>query len=196
MCLLLETIYLNNGAFRNLDYHQARMSKSSQSLFEANSPELVSALACNIIPLSGLFKVRVMYGQEIKNIEFIRYQVKPVQSLKLVYDNHISYQHKFTDRSQLERLLDQKENADEILIVKNGLITDASFANIIFKKGERWFTPRAYLLNGVMRKCLLDNKHIEEADINEGNFRDYESCKLINAMLGMEASEIPLVAIS
>ena len=93
-------------------------------------------------------------------------------------------------------MLEQRKDADEILIVKNGLITDASYANIIFKKENRWFTPNTYLLNGVMRQALLNNKSIEVADINQINFREYESCKLINAMLGINASEIPVEAIS
>lgn len=196
MCQLLESIYLNNGKFRNLDYHQERMNKSSQTLFGTNSPELVASLANKIIPSSGLFKVRISYDTIIRSIEFVEYQIKPITSLKLVYDNQISYDHKFSDRVRVEKLLEQRKDADEILIVKNGLITDASYANIIFKKGNRWFTPNTYLLNGVMRQALLNNKSIEVADINQINFREYESCKLINAMLGINASEIPVEAIS
>lgn len=196
MCQLLESIYLNNGKFRNLDYHQERMNKSSQTLFGTNSPELVVSLANKIIPSSGLFKVRISYDTIIRSIELVEYQIKPITSLKLVYDNQISYDHKFSDRVRVEKLLEQRKDADEILIVKNGLITDASYANIIFKKENRWFTPNTYLLNGVMRQALLNNKSIEVADINQINFREYESCKLINAMLGINASEIPIEAIS
>ena len=196
MCQLLESIYLNNGVFRNLDYHQERMNKSSQTLFGTNSPELVVSLANKIIPSSGLFKVRISYDTIIRSIELVEYQIKPITSLKLVYDNQISYDHKFSDRVRVEKLLEQRKDADEILIVKNGLITDASYANIIFKKENRWFTPNTYLLNGVMRQALLNNKSIEVADINQINFREYESCKLINAMLGINASEIPVEAIS
>ncbi len=196
MCQLLESIYLNNGKFRNLDYHQERMNKSSQTLFGTNSPELVVSLANKIIPSSGLFKVRISYDTIIRSIELVEYQIKPITSLKLVYDNQISYDHKFSDRVRVEKLLEQRKDADEILIVKNGLITDASYANIIFKKENRWFTPNTYLLNGVMRQALLNNKSIEVADINQINFREYESCKLINAMLGINASEIHIEAIS
>lgn len=196
MCQLLESIYLNNGVFRNLDYHQERMNKSSQTLFGTNSPELVVSLANKIIPSSGLFKVRISYDIIIRNIEFFEYQIKPITSLKLVYDNQILYDHKFSDRVRFDKLLEQRKDADEILIVKNGLITDASYANIIFKKENRWFTPNTYLLNGVMRQTLLNNKSIEVADISEINFREYESCKLINAMLGINASEIHIEAIS
>ena len=196
MCQLLESIYLNNGKFRNLDYHQARMNRSSVELFGINSPELINSFANEIIPLSGLFKVRVTYDRVINSIEFIPYKVKPVKALKLLHHDEITYKHKFLDRSQLEALLNQKENADEILIVKSGLITDCSYSNIVFKKGVRWFTPQSYLLNGVMRQSLLKSRQIVEADINETNFREFESCKLINAMLGMDSGEIPVEAIS
>ncbi|MEQ1586514.1 MAG: hypothetical protein ABL895_11590, partial [Cyclobacteriaceae bacterium] len=58
-----------------------------------------------------------------------------------------------------------------------------------------WYTPASYLLKGTMRQSLLDAGLIKEATINHANYTQFESCKIINAMLGMEAEEIPVSSI-
>jgi 4-amino-4-deoxychorismate lyase len=47
------------------------------------------------------------------------------------------------------------EGCDDIIIVRNGFVTDASYANLIFRKGDEWFTPATFLLAGTMRAFLL-----------------------------------------
>lgn len=196
MCQLLESIYLKDGEFRNLLYHEARMQLSTKAVFNSNQKVDLSALKNEDFPPTGLYKVRVVYDTQIRNVEFVPYEVRPVNSLKLVYDNNINYHHKFLDRTKLEHLYSLRGKADDILIVKNGLITDSFYANVIFKKGANWFTPASYLLNGTMRQNWLDKNIIKEAVITVENFRQYQSCKLINAMLGMDNPEIPIEAIS
>jgi 4-amino-4-deoxychorismate lyase len=196
MCQLLESIYLKDGEFRNLLYHEERMQLSTKAVFNSNQKVDLSALKNEAFPPTGLYKVRVVYDTQIRNVEFVPYEVRPVNSLKLVYDNDINYHHKFLDRTKLEHLYSLRGKADDILIVKNGLITDSFYANVIFKKGGNWFTPASYLLNGTMRQNWLDKNIIKEAVITVENFRQYQSCKLINAMLGMDNPEIPIEAIS
>ena len=73
----------------------------------------------------------------------------------MIENNKICYSLKLTDRSQINRLLKQKGNYDDILIVKNGFITDTSISNIIFYNGSKWITPAAPLLKGTCRDKLL-----------------------------------------
>jgi len=193
---LLETIYLRDGLFRNLPYHEARMNKSITTLYSGNNViDLNSYLNSIHVPASGLFKTRVIYEAEIRKVEFVPYTVKPVRSLKLVHSDAITYDHKFLDRSLLHDLYNQRGELDEILIVKNGFITDTSYSNVIFRKDKKWFTPKHYILNGTMRQHLLDNGMIMDAEIDIHNFFEYESVKLVNAMLGMEGEEIPVESI-
>jgi 4-amino-4-deoxychorismate lyase len=193
---LLETIYLLDGAFRNLPYHEARMSNSINAISHRDiAIDLKGYLNSIHVPASGLFKTRIIYETEIRKVEFVPYTIKPVQSLKLVHSDAIEYDHKFLDRSLLQDLFSQRGELDEILIVKNGFITDTSYSNVIFKKGKKWFTPKHYLLNGTMRKYLLDNGKISEAVIDVHNYLEYESVKLVNAMLGMEGEEISIKCI-
>ncbi|MBL7871878.1 MAG: aminotransferase class IV [Cyclobacteriaceae bacterium] len=195
MSQLLESIYLKDGEFRNLLYHEARMQLSTKAVFNSNQKVDLSALENEAFPSTGLYKVRIVYDTQIRNMEFVPYEVRPVTSLKLVYDNDIHYHHKFLDRTKLEHLYSLRGKADDILIVKNGLITDSFYANVIFKKGGNWFTPASYLINGTMRKSLLDQQVIKEAVITHENYNHYQSCKLINSMLGMDGPEISIESI-
>jgi 4-amino-4-deoxychorismate lyase len=78
-----------------------------------------------------------------------------IESLKLVEDNTISYRHKYSDRSHLLELMNMRGDCDDILIVKDGYITDTSFSNIVFFDGDKWVTPARPLLRGTMRESLL-----------------------------------------
>jgi 4-amino-4-deoxychorismate lyase len=75
---------------------------------------------------------------------------------------------------------------EEIIIVKNNHITDTSFSNLIFLKDKSWFTPQSYLLNGVMRQHLLQNKKIKECEITLQNLKEFSHFSIINAMNTME----------
>lgn len=196
MCRLIESIQLREGTFRNLSYHQARINQSTEAIM-GNPPawELTKTLLNQDYPKTGLFKTRVLYDHEGVDIEFIPYHVKGINTLKLV-EATIEYPYKFENREALQAVYEKRKGCDEVIIVKEGFITDSSYANLIFKRGDRWFTPAAPLLKGTMRQYLLDTHLITPHQIRVEELVQFESCKLINAMLGMEAPEISIRAIS
>ena len=73
-----------------------------------------------------------------------------------------------------------KENED-IIIVKNGFVTDSSFSNLIFFDGKEWYTPSTPLLKGTTRARLLNEKKITERVIKIEDIKNYKSISLINA---------------
>ena len=77
----------------------------------------------------------------------------------------------------------QRGDADEVVIVKNGLLTDTSYSNIALFDGQRWVTPRHPLLQGTMRQSLLDTGQLVERDIRDDEGGRYEKVSLINAMM-------------
>lgn len=187
MCLLFETIRLVNGIPQNLGYHQLRLNKAMKYFFEGNQPiDLLRLIQVPPECTQGVFKCRVTYGRQVSKIDFEAYTPKVITSLKLVDDNSISYPHKFTDRNTLNALREKRGHCDEILIVKNGLITDTSYSNIVFSDGLRWITPSNPLLQGTMRSFLLHQNLISEADIRPVDLHRYSSARLINAMLPLE----------
>src|SRR5690606_14853325 len=90
------------------------------------------------------------------------YEVRAVTSLKIIHDDTIDYSLKYEDRSSIDNLFAKRNNCDDILIIKNGFVTDASYSNIAFYDGSRWITPAQPLLKGTMRQHLLDTGVIHQ----------------------------------
>ena len=148
--------------------------------------KLTEAENKNRIDLKGLVKCRIIYSKQIEKIEFIPYQLPIIRSLKIIVDDQIEYNHKYLDRNQLDHLYRQRGDCDDILIVKNGLITDTLFANTVFYDGEDWLTPAKPLLKGTQRARLLEKGIIETADIRAEALKSFEKVRLINAMIRFE----------
>ena len=115
-------------------------------------------------------------------------------SLKLVEDNTIEYAYKFTDRKRIDKLTATRGEFNDILIIKDGMVTDTSYANVVFKDFYgNWLTPSTYLLPGTRRANLLKHKLIIEASIAYKDINKYSEVRLINAMLGLYDTEGILV---
>ncbi|MBP7901686.1 MAG: aminotransferase class IV [Spirochaetes bacterium] len=74
---------------------------------------------------------------------------------------------------------------DEIIILKNGMVTDSSFSNLAFYDSGKWFTPETFLLNGIMRQKLLADNIIHEKKIAVNDMKKYEKISFINSMLDL-----------
>lgn len=191
MYRFIETIKLLDGNFFNLDYHQRRMEQTMLQFFgHKGDIRLAHFLTQQSFPESGLFKCRIVYDKTILSVEFLPYTIKPLRSLKVVQNNSIQYAHKFESRDQLIMLYNQREQHDDVIIVKNNLLTDASYANLIFFDGKSWFTPSSFLLNGTMRQILIDQRKIKTAQISLSDIANFEKVKLINSMVGFEGPDI------
>jgi len=138
---------------------------------------------------SGLYKCRILYGVEIDSIEIVPYTFPKICTLRLIKDNSIDYSFKYSDREKLNSLKSRAEGADDILIVKNGLITDTSFANIVFFDGSKWFTPANPLLKGTKRQYYMDQNIIFEKKIGINDLPFFKKARIINAMIDLEESE-------
>ena len=160
----------------NATYFQIANLKEPNPLLQASTLEVSL----------GLFKCRIIYSQQIEKIEFIPYQRPNITSLKIAIDDTIDYSHKYLDRNQLEKLFSQKGNCDDILIIRNGFITDTSFANILFYNGKKWVTPSQPLLKGTQRQFLLETKQISIAEIRPSDLKYFKKARLVNAMMRFE----------
>jgi 4-amino-4-deoxychorismate lyase len=191
MSLLIESIKLLNGAFCNLSYHEQRMHRSLQMLCgDSSVVDLEEFLNHFKRPEEGLFKCRIEYDEQSKDIEFVPYQAKPINSLRIVEHDRINYEFKYKDRKTIDRLFSLRKDCDDVLIVKRGYVTDTSFCNIVFKKKGRWYTPWSALLKGTQRQNLLDRQMIQEEDITPEDIKSFERFKLINSMLEFDGPEI------
>ena len=183
MSHLFETIKCYNGKLYNLEWHNSRFNRARKVYFGlTNKIDLEEIITIPEDLKEGFFRCRVVYSKMVKQIEFIPHQFRKIESLKLIEDNGIDYRFKYSDRKVLENLFEKRHNCDDIIIVKNGFITDSFTANLIFFDGKKWWTPDTPLLPGTQRAKLIYESKIEVCKIAVDEILNYKRVGLINAM--------------
>lgn len=182
----IETIKIENGIIYNLAEHKARAADTIYYHFGIRKilpfEELIGTTK---LIASETYKLRVVYSKEIEEFSIELYSPKKVISLNLVDGAGVDYRFKSENRSQIDNLLKNKENCDDILIIKNGLVTDTSYSNIVFSKEEKLYTPSTYLLNGIKRQHLINRGVVAERVIKVEEIELYDKYFLINSMLDL-----------
>lgn len=190
---LVETIKVFNGEIYNLPYHQLRLDHAFERYFKINSFLLLEDIIR--IPENfpkGLVKLRFLYTRNNYKLEYHSYQLRKITTLKMIENNDIDYTFKFTDRTSIKELFEKKDNHDDVLILKNKLITDTSIANIVFYNGHEWLTPATPLLKGTCREKLLKEGKIKEEIITINDLKKFNSFCLINAMTCGDVMPLPI----
>jgi 4-amino-4-deoxychorismate lyase len=168
---------------QNLEWHQKRIKLSSKAVF---GKSVVFQLTDEIIvpPLYalGLVRCRVEYNLDHSKLSFHPYKPVEINSLRLIDADNMDYPYKFTDRQAIEEGFALRHGCDDVLFVKNGLITDTSIANVILWNGVQWLTPATPLLPGTCRARLLAHGRIIEADIRADGLHHFIKLKMINAL--------------
>jgi len=111
------------------------------------------------------------------------------KSFTLINSN-ISYPYKFLDRRELDNLFSQRGNLDEIIIIKDGYLSDTSKANIALFIDNRWLTPAKPLLLGTTRARLLDEGLLKEANLTILDLKRAKRLAIMNAMVGFISLDI------
>ncbi len=190
MFRFFETIKIVDGIPQNLGYHRERMANTLSHFYSRIFlPVIEDMIVVPPLFMSGVVKCRVDYSNTSFKAQYDNYKPRNIQTLKLVNSDTIDYCYKFSDRNLLNELLLHKGYCDEILIVKNKMITDTSFTNIAFSQHSKWYTPATPLLRGTARSRLLETGKIFEKEISMDNFREFESFILINSMLYIDFSK-------
>ena len=185
---LVESLALEDGKIKNTAYHIARFEKSYYELYH-HQPNY--GLLDNVeeqLPATGYYKIRIPYNETTKALEYAPYLMTEIRSLKCLVDNTIDYHLKKTERSDLNQLFALRGTCDDILIIKNGLVTDTYAGNIIFKSGSEWFTPNTPLLQGTQRAYLLDQGLIKTASIRQLDIHNFSHFMVINTMRPLDRS--------
>ena len=155
MCPFIESIRIENGVIYNLPYHNERLNRTRNVFWKDCAP--INLIDYIRMPHEkGIVKCRIVYEKEIKEIVYTPYSMREIDTLRIVYSDGINYTYKSTDREELNRLYVGRGDADDVLIVRNELITDTSIANVAFYDGCEWHTPQTPLLKGTQRAFLLD----------------------------------------
>jgi 4-amino-4-deoxychorismate lyase len=187
MCLLFETIRIENYVAEALVYHQRRVDRSRFALFGEQNPLVLSDLIdTEAIPGDGLYKCRIIYGKDFKSITFLPYVPRVISRMKMADAKGISYEHKFADRTAFDQLRNENPDFDELILLQDGLITDTTYTNIALWDGTAWFTPDKPLLNGTRRQRLMDEGKITAIPIHRDELIKFKKISLINSMLDLD----------
>lgn len=186
MCPFIETIRVEQGVLLHIDYHNQRMN-DTRSAFWPNAKPL--DLNHFLLPptAEGVMKCRVVYSDVIEEVSYTPYSIRPVRSLRIVCSDTINYTYKSTDREALNQLYQQRETKDDVLIIKNGYITDTSIANVALFDGTHWFTPKHPLLKGTQRAQLLQKGIIQEKEIMLEELFSFSQMTIFNAMIPFQS---------
>lgn len=177
----IETIRLQGGILHHLALHQARVDRTLAHY--ALPPLDLKAVLSGVESQypDGLYKCRVLYGATVPEVDVKPYTPLIRHRVSLVESN-IDYAYKSADRAGLNALL-RTAGTDDIIIVKDGLVTDSAIANLVFESSQGLFTPRVPLLEGVQRSYLLQSGQITPMDIRVADLRQFDCVHFINAMV-------------
>lgn len=202
---LVETICVVNGIALRLPFHIARVRASCQTLgWKDVSKELLQTWLTFLqnIPhehQKGRVMMRTVYNATgVSSVTFQQYQLRPVRSLRCVEADHLRYSLKSTHRNGITHCVEQRENCDDVLILRHNLLTDTSIANIALwhEEQQRWMTPTRPLLRGTHRAALLrSGTIIEDAALTLDWLEEFSRIRLFNAMIKWGEIELPISAI-
>ena len=186
---LFETLCIEKGQVQNLALHQQRYENSLREFYAGQPYDIFSiakilqkntALWANL--QSTIIRCRIDYNATQYHLQCFPYQRKNYQRFQPVICDDIDYHLKYSDRAIFNELLKQKGDYDEIIIVKQGKITDCTIGNLILRQGSQWFTPDSPLLIGTQRSKLLQERKIIERKILLSDLPLFEEIRLINAL--------------
>ncbi len=197
MNLCLETLCVQSNLIDNVSYHDARFNETRKKLFHQTKFQSLEELISipNNLESGRVYRCRVLYKENIEKIEFIPYEWKSIRKVKLVeIPGDFDYTYKWANRSFFSKILSENAEADEVLMVKNGFITDCTIANVVLFDGKNWFTPSSPLSQGTRRAKLLSEKKIEIAEIKLDDLKNYDKLVLINTFRDLD--ETALIPVS
>jgi len=188
MSRFLETIRVRDGVAMHLEWHQQRVASTLRAFYpEAPVPDLAVVISAARPEVNEDFRCRILYDDTGHSIEFLPLRTNEVRSLRLVdlppdYD----YRYKYADRRVLELAYSRRGDADDVLLVRDGWITDTSVANVAFLKEGRWYTPALPLLAGTTWKRLVQSDILVPRPIHVEDLPRYDACALFNALRAWE----------
>ena len=183
----IESLKLVGERFSNIELHQQRIDLTCK-VFSINSKIELKDISIPNFNDDLVRKCRIIYSKDDFSVSFSEYKQRKIENLKVVFDDTIDYSYKFENRDRLNSLFEDKGGCSDIIIVKNGCLTDTSFSNIVLFDGDKYFTPSSFLLNGTMRQKLLIDNIIFEKEIKLEDIHSFKKLYLINALNSLEDS--------
>ncbi|WP_320035101.1 aminotransferase class IV family protein [Halarcobacter sp.] len=180
--IFFETIKCEDFEVFNLSFHEKRIARTIG---------LNLNLQDYIYPSSNkLLRCKLIYDESgVLSVEFFPYKKREIKTFKILHEDGISYSKKYLNRESLDKLFEKKEDADEIIIIKDNFVTDTSIANIAIFDGTNWLTSKKPLLLGTTRDRLIQEGLLIEKDIDINMLKNSKKIALMNAMIDFDVLE-------
>ena len=157
MSRYLETFLVAHRRLVRLPEHRLRLARTLRCAPDSPTVSRFLALAAHealVAPDVPRLRGRLVYDLRGEaSFSLVPYTPRRIETLRLVHDDHIDYAQKRTDRSALDACFARRCGADDVIIVRRGLLTDTTVANLALfdPHTARWYTPAAPLLAGTHR---------------------------------------------
>lgn len=195
--MFLETIRIQDGHAHHMADHIDRMRRTALH-FGFTAPALPADLDA-LVPhdlRTGTVRCQIVYDHTLREITFTPYRRRRLERLIAVDAGAMDYAYKYADRSPLERPNIPLSEADELLFVRGGYVTDTSYTNLILRRGDELLTPDTFLLDGTCRRRLLRTAQVRTAQVPLSDLSAYDELLLVNAMMPLgEALRLPVTSV-
>ena len=161
MSYYLETFLVAHRRLVRESEHRLRLARTLRCAPDSPAVSRLLALAAHEAhqaPDVPRLRGRLVYNLHGEaDFSLLPYAPRRIETLRLVHDDHIDYALKRTDRSALDACFARRRGADDVIIVRRGLLTDTTVANLALfdPHTARWYTPAVPLLAGTHRSALL-----------------------------------------
>ncbi|NWF66074.1 MAG: aminotransferase class IV [Campylobacterales bacterium] len=182
MSQFFETIKVNRGFIHDMRLHEDRLKSTILKNFgkceDINFKPLIKPID------KAFYRCKIHYSNRVEKVEFIEQKKRFFKSFKIVHDNSLVYDFKYSDRKKLEQILLERENCDDVIIVKNSLLTDTTIANIALFINGVWITPKKPLFKGIIRTKLLKSGFLKRRDLRVCDFKKCKKFAIMNSLVG------------
>lgn len=202
MSYYLETFLVAHRRLVRESEHRLRLARTLHCAPDSPAVSRLLALAAHEAlhaPDVPRLRGRLVYNLHGEaDFSLLPYAPRRIETLRLVHDDHIDYSLKRTDRSALDACFARRRGADDVIIVRRGLLTDTTVANLALfdPHTARWYTPAVPLLTGTHRSALLSAGVLTPLpDLTPESLARFTRLRLFNALLGWGECELPIAAV-
>ena len=198
---LFETMQLDKGQIKRLNYHKARIKQSCKQLAYPFNDSLWNHAITAILKEYPTQKKRIKLTLDASGA--IDYDIFPhttknhfTAKLQCV-SQHVSKTYVINKTSQREHLSHNHETDLILLYNEEGKILEFDIGNVVIKEGGQWFTPtyNEDFLRGTMRQYLLEQGEVQLKDYDVASFKYKVQHDLIEVFLINSLREVADVEI-
>jgi 4-amino-4-deoxychorismate lyase len=180
--LFIETLLRKNNQILNLKNHIKRIKRTHDYMkwhFEQSKWENIFKFLSN----GKDARIRISYNAfktYFEEFELKKRTFKKFKTVEIDFNYHLKYK----NRKNFENLKNEYKNFDELILVKNRLITDTTISNLAFFDGKEWLTPKYPLLEGTKLAEIEKKYNLKRTNIHISDLKYFKKIALINAILG------------